>query len=144
MADMKTFSKRIIALAGRFDRNTNEAVKKTAIVVDQAVVLATPADTGRARSNWQVAVGVPIRTEIEPYAPGSALGVSESGNAGGAIAQGQLAVKGRLPGQPIYISNNLEYIVPLNEGHSQQAAAGFVEKAIQAGNAFLRKVRVLK
>lgn len=33
----------------------------------------------------------------------------------------------------IYISNNLPYIRPLNDGHSTQAPAGFVDAAIQRG-----------
>lgn len=144
MASLKDFSRRIVLLANKFDANVNKVVKKTAVVVDQAVVLATPVDTGRARSNWIVSTGSPSGGTRKPYAPGSHLGTSESGNAGGAIAQGHAAVSGRLPGQPIFIVNNLPYIEELNNGHSDQAAAGFVEKAIQAGNAFLRKARVLR
>lgn len=144
MADLKTFGKRIIKLSSKFNKNINTIVKQTAIVVDQAVVLATPVDTGRARSNWQTSVGLPKTGIIEPYAPGSGLGTSESANAGGAIAQGKAAISSRKSGKPIYIVNNLSYIEELNKGHSQQAAAGFVEKAVQAGNAFLRKAKVLQ
>jgi len=144
VASLKNFSRRIVLLAKKFGANVNKVVKRTAIVVDQTVVLATPVDTGRARSNWIVSTGSPSSSKIEPYAPGSKLGLGETGNAGGAIAQGHAAVSGRLPGQPIFIVNNLSYIDELNKGHSDQAAAGFVEKAIQAGNAFLRKAKVLR
>ena len=49
-----------------------------------------------------------------------------------AIAEATALVSGVKAGDTVYISNNLEYIQALNEGHSQQAPAGFVEKAVQA------------
>jgi len=85
----------------------------------------TPIDTGRARAGWDVMTGPgePPRTEpLELKAP-----------------------KGREKGKPFYpiprmadvrnanrvvLFNNVEYVIFLNEGTSQQAPEMFVEKAI--------------
>lgn len=120
---MKRLSKEAAAKTNRF-------VRKVAIIVDQNVVLATPVDTGRARSNWIVSVSSPETNEIDPYQPGEQLGVGESGNAQSAINQalGQIAV--RKNNQDIFIQNNVEYVKYLNEGSSKQAPANFVQLAI--------------
>ena len=44
----------------------------------------------------------------------------------------------------IHITNNLPYIGSLNDGHSKQAPAGFVQMATLAGLAAVRGLRVLK
>lgn len=138
MADFETFSRRIVILGDRVNRNANLLVRRVALVADQALVLGTPVDEGRARSNWLVSVGQPRRDVIEPYSPGKGLGIGEGSNAQGAINQARAAIAGQKDGQAIYISNNLPYIEPLNNGSSAQAPAGFVEmainKAVQVAN----------
>lgn len=108
------------------------------------MVLATPVDKGRARSNWLVELDAPRRDTIEPYVPG------EGGNTGGANASAALAQGGAVIGgyngdhnTAIVISNNLPYIGPLNAGSSRQAPAGFVEKAVQAAVKQVGTVRLL-
>lgn len=141
MAD--DFQKRFSILADRIDKNLNEMVRKVGIVADQTLVLSTPVDEGTARSNWQVALDAPIRSEIPPYAPGKGLGIGESANAQGALAQGQAAIGQYKNGQTIYISNNLPYINRLNDGWSAQAPAGFVEKAVQLASDVIRRTQVV-
>lgn len=116
-----------------------------ALAADQAVVLATPVDKGRARSNWLVELDAPARTTVEPYAPG--LGGNTGGaNAAAAIAQGQatIALYNGDRNTAIAISNNLPYIGRLNEGSSLQAPAGFVEKAVQAAVKQVQGARLLR
>lgn len=102
---------------------TQEVLRKISIKVMQAIVLATPVDTGRARGNWFVSLGKPT-TKTRKNA---------KDKTGGAIIAENTGIITSAPEETtdIHISNNLPYIVPLNEGHSAQAPAGYVEKALQ-------------
>jgi len=81
----------------------------------------TPVDTGWARANWVPAIG----RAFEGVA-GSRTNVSS-----GAQSAGQASLLSyRIAMGPIYVSNNVPYILALNDGHSPQAAAHFIERAI--------------
>jgi hypothetical protein len=101
-------------------------VKK--IVLDATANLTedTPRDLGWARNNW-----IP---EIGPGPDAPAGSREESGISAAQAAQQQgiaaIAVTYRLGLGIITITNNVPYIVYLNEGSSQQAPAGFVQAAI--------------
>jgi hypothetical protein len=105
--------------------------EQVAARVEEALVRATPVDTGKARSNWLVSNGSPMEDEIEPYSPGSKLGISEDANAEAAIQQGKEAITQHPSGEDIFIRNNVDYIERLNDGWSKQAPALFVELGIQ-------------
>ena len=131
------FVRRINVHADNVPREVGKVMRKAALAVDQTVVIATPVDTGRARSNWVVSLDAPVDVIRRPYVPlpegqdPSKFG--ESGNAQGAISQGKAEIARARNGQTICVSNNLPYIGALNEGHSSQAGAMFVEEAVQAG-----------
>lgn len=57
MTNISKFSKRMDALGKRLIRNTDKLMRATILSVNSAVVLATPVDTGRARSNWRTKAG---------------------------------------------------------------------------------------
>lgn len=147
MAKGKVFKRRFRIRADRIARNTHDAVKKVALVIDQAVVLGTPVDTGRARSNWIVTIGTPSSSTIAPYAPGSRLGIGEGANAGSALAHAhQVVATKQISDTRIFITNNVHYIGRLNRPPqwSAQASPHFVEKAISAALSVLRKTRLMK
>jgi len=87
-------------------------VRKTALGLYADLKILTPVDTGRARSNWHLDIGAPTVKLLEP-------GGDLDPNTSGYTIQ-----------KTIFISNNLPYIRRLNEGHSQQAPAGFVDDAV--------------
>lgn len=142
------FSQRFRIVADRVTRNVNRAVRLLAIAVDQTLVLSTPVDTGRARSNWIVSLNAAVDREREPFQPlpqgtdPSKLG--ESGNAQAAINEGRAVIATRQTQQTIYITNNVPYIGRLNDGSSAQAPAMFVQQAVQEGFAALRQSRILR
>lgn len=86
--------------------------KKLCFEVLKGIVLKTPVDTGRARNNWQLVIGENDGTTLE----------AEGGY--GAIDRGLAAMGPLLPFDTVTIFNNLPYIVPLEEGHSDQAGPG--------------------
>ena len=116
--------------------------RRTALAVHQTVVVGTPVDEGRARSNWNVANGGVDETVRDTAVPGS-MGSTGDANTAAAIARGRNIIARHRRGQSIHITNNLPYIEALNNGSSAQAPAGFVEEAIAAGNAAARRGRVL-
>lgn len=137
MADLGTFAKRIRKIGQNIEKNSDEAVRRCALSVDATVVLATPVDTGRARGNWQVELNAP--------AVGATDNVSPSGRE--AIEQGKATIAGYKGGTKeaaVHITNNLPYIGRLNEGHSAQAPAGFVEKAIEVGVQAVRNFSIVR
>jgi hypothetical protein len=130
-------------LAAMLEKGVERTIRKVALVVDQAVVMATPVDTGRARSNWIVSIGGPSTEVKPPYVPGEG-GASGAANAAKAIEQaaGEVA-KFKLADHSIHLTNNLPYITRLNEGYSAQAPAGFVQKGIRAAVNAVKNTRLL-
>ena len=134
MASLSVFARRIKKLAERIEVNVSRTVIKTAIAINQAVVISTPVDTGHARVNWQLGISTPVRS-INPATDPSGAAT---------IALNNAKAMTRKDGQDIYISNNIDYIGFLNEGSSAQAPAGFVEIAVLAGEAAVKRAKVVK
>lgn len=112
--------------------------------VDEELIRRTPVDTGKARSNWIMSINAPVSDVIEPYAPGVKLGISETSNLIAALNQAAAVLHGHHDSDPIYISNNVDYIGLLNQGSSKQAPALFVEVSILGGINFgLQKIQSL-
>lgn len=134
MADLRSFADRMRKRAKGVEDNADKLVRTVALAVDATVVMATPVDEGRARSNWQVALDGPATGTIEPYSPGRE-GSTGGENSRAAIEQGKQAIAGYKGGSSsaIHITNNLPYIKRLNDGWSAQAPAGFVEQAVLTG-----------
>jgi hypothetical protein len=100
---------------------TAKQAKQLTLEVTANLRETTPRDTSWAASNWIPNIGTPIRET-----DGSRTGVSSARSEAGLA---QVATKYRLVDEPIFISNNVPYIQKLNNGHSKQAPAGFVQIA---------------
>lgn len=133
MVSLATFARRMVQLGKRVEKRSNLAVIRTATVVNQAVVLATPVDKGQARGGWQAGIASPP--------PGTDGALDKEGSA--TIAQNNATIKRRRRGQDVFISNNVGHIGPLNAGSSSQAPANFIEKAVAEGVAAVRNFKVL-
>lgn len=131
--DFRQFSRNMQRHARDISPNLTKGVRRVASMILQTIVMATPVDTGRSRANWRVSIGAPALNTIESTDPSGSSTISEG-----------LSIINRLVSDtPIYITNNLPYIVPLNQGHSAQAPAGFVETAIDVGIQEAKNIRVL-
>ena len=115
----------LMAVAGGANRVASHAVRKASLVAGQAVVTQTPVDTGRAKGNW--VVGIDSRN------------TSSRGDnfLGGSEAMMNIATETQnfnaATHSSVHISNNLPYIVRLNEGWSMKADPGFVEDSMKKG-----------
>lgn len=134
MATLDQFAIRMRRRAALVESGGPRAKRLVAGAILQAVVPATPVDTGRARSNWFVGVVNPIRRTIDGYG-------KEGGNV--ALGNGTSTINTVTGHEDIWLSNNLDYINALNDGSSRQAPAGFVEQAVQIGRAVMRGYRLM-
>ena len=106
---------------------TEDTIRRIAVNITAELIRTTPVDTGWARANWVPSLGVPFTGNAEVRDP------SETEVAGAAREQtaGTAAVLGyNLTVNQVFISNNVPYIVRLNDGSSAQAPAMFVQAAI--------------
>lgn len=131
MASLGEFAQRIRTRGRKAAEKVDERVRKTALVIARELVLSTPVDTSRARSNWVVGLGGAETAEVPASSAGATISAAES------------EIARRKAGQDIYISNNVPYIGRLNDGSSAQAPAQFVEQAIQRGVTSGRDTRIV-
>jgi len=122
-------AKKMTVAAKRSETVASDLAAAFAYQIEYHLVYETPVDTSTALSNWQVNLTSPAADEINAYSLGS-RGSSQGASASSAIAEAQIELQRKKPGQPIYLSNLVDYIRKLNEGSSAQAPAGFIEAAI--------------
>lgn len=111
------------------DRFTEKRVVGIGLGVVANLREDTPRDTSWARSNWIGSKGSPAPPLPEPRGKPSAGDVAA---ARAAQAAGELAMASyKLEQGSLFATNNVPYIIPLNNGSSKQAGAGFVERAVE-------------
>lgn len=106
---------------GPLKKFTAEKVKRLIIEVQATLAETTPVDTGHASNNW-------VPSVVAPSDAVSGTPVAPSNAAASAGIQAVLSDY-QFP-KPAWVSNNVPYIGPLNDGHSGKAPAGFVEAGI--------------
>lgn len=142
MADLRDLAASMERLAKNIRDKVPEVKRRVAADALRLVILATPVGNsniwrepdkapvgyhgGRARNNWYVGLGNSPNTVTDEADPSGSTRISE----------GQQIIGGAGADVTIYLVNNLPYIEPLNDGHSHQAPAGFIEQAVAraAGN----------
>lgn len=139
MSTMKGFARKIKLRAGKVSKNTDNLVRKVILAVDQAVVISTPVDTGRARANWRPSIGE-MESSVLPEPRNKAEGLRSALAAGEAVAA---EYKGSERSPTVHITNNLPYIEYLNRGSSKQAPANFVGTAILLAVAAIKRARII-
>jgi hypothetical protein len=113
------------------DLRTFTAIETLGLAMDVQANLQedTPRDTGWARANWVMSTGAPVED------PGvAAISNPTPGQVSQAAAR-QRASVGDVAGYTlsegaIFTTNNVPYIGRLNEGHSKQAGAAFIQRSV--------------
>lgn len=122
----------------RVKRDTNKVTKEVARTVLKSLTEKTPVDTSQAISNWQVGIMAPIIQTKGPILVGS-RGSTYVPSSHQAYVIGNSVLMLRHFGEPIFISNHLDYIEDLNVGNVRYRSGQlnpntyFVEDAIDAG-----------
>lgn len=102
------------------ERQAEQIFRKIALDLDTSIVLDTPVDEGRARGNWYPSINSPSNASDE-----DSIGESKSlGRLSSVVARAKL-------GEIIWMTNNLPYILPLENGSSQQAPDGMVDVNVE-------------
>ncbi len=143
MATPSSFALRMKIVAGDIKNGAARVQREVTTTILQSVTLATPVGNpvlwkepgkadknyvgGTARRNWLIGVGA-AREDIL---------------ADNKEEDGESLIAHATPGKELHITNNLPYIVPLNEGHSHQAPIGFVEQAVAEGVAAVKGAKIL-
>ena len=88
-------------------KHADKVHQTIAFLLFSEIVRRTPVDTGRARASWGIASSLPSMSGASFKIVGAKIGRGRSG-------------------QSIFIFNPLPYIIPLEHGHSKQAAPGYM------------------
>lgn len=134
------FEKRMGRIGKGVLKNVEMTVRRAALAADNALVISTPKDTGRAAGNWVTSIGSPQLEEI-------IVGLDDNAGAAAtaALAQGAGVIsRWKVRMGPIFISNSVPYIEQLESGSSQQAPAGMTAFAIAAAERQLKKAKLLR
>ena len=120
-------------IAGSLDKFTNKLIKKLALDITANLVEDTPVDTGWARANWVPSIGLPIVETAIPRDREDQISLVSGKLGEQQIGIDKIALSYSIEMGSIFISNNVPYILKLNEGTSRQAPSAFVQAAIARG-----------
>lgn len=123
-----SFSEEMAAAKEQVLETTNELKQAAALELFSSVILATPVDTGRARGNWQCSTDRPNLTTTDKQ---DKSGRETIRNMINKVNSSELE-------SSLYLTNNLPYAVPLENGSSKQAPQGMVRKNLARIKALLR------
>jgi hypothetical protein len=131
--NLNQFQKDIKKISEKTKTDQEKLVKKYAFEVFTEFVNRTPIDTGRAKANWFITLNTGTD---EVYTGSGELGEQEATLV--SLRRLKVADTRFIPDKYV-ISNNLDYIVPLDEGWSKQAPIGIVDLGIQTVNIKFRR-----
>lgn len=122
------FAKRIDKAQGKMDI----FVRRLVLDIDKRLVMKTPVDTGRAKANWNVSLGI-IDT-------GTRIATSKAGRGQYDNYNQSEIVSIKVNGQKVYLTNSLPYIRRLEFGYSKQAPAGMVRTTLAEMQPIIRAI----
>lgn len=125
------FTRNLKNLAEKVGDNYELAMKKGILDLYARIAQYTPADTGRARASWQVDVNLNKSSESESFDESS---VDKNKRGMSIVDMNAEEFSSNYYGGTAYIFNNLEYILALEDGHSDQAPIGMTKLALTEFN----------
>lgn len=106
---------------------SEKAVTVITLDVTANLIETTPVDTGWARANWLPAIGSPNIKNLEGIQPDATSAAAAGATQASATAG---ITRYRLAMGKTFVTNNVPYILKLNDGSSRQAPSGFIQNAI--------------
>ena len=132
-------SAQIKAIMDDIEKFTEKLIQRITLSVNGELIKTTPVDTGWARANWIPEIG---------HAYSGTAGSRESAESGSVDSAPQqagtakIATTYKLDFGKIFITNNVPYIVDLNDGSSAQAPTGFVQLSVARGIGKVKGIRL--
>lgn len=123
-------SPQIRIIVGELADFTVKVIKAITLETTSELQKTTPVDVGWARANWVPSIGMPDDS------PGDLTGDARQKGLSAQRSRQQAGIGRVLAAQTIgavFITNNVPYIVKLNQGSSTKAPAAFVQAAISKG-----------
>lgn len=121
---MGKFSGIVETITKELDNFTDKEVIALGLDINEGLVQITPKITSWAANNWIPNVGEPFRSTVgSPDNPSAGASVRTAAIA--SIVSNYSFKKG-----PLFISNNVDYIEPLNNGRTNKAPLGFVQLTV--------------
>ena len=117
---IRQFNESVDAWINAVENGLEDVIEIFGGKVQEALVKASPVDTGRFRGNWQVTANRPPLYALNNYDRDGSDTIAEGKRALHAIMRGGGGVRS------IHFSNMLIYANALEYGHSKQAPAGVV------------------
>lgn len=117
-------------------------IRKVAIDTFEGIVRKTPVDEGRARGSWNLSTHAPDPTVLPETSKTDRDEASSEGlDAVYPPPEPLLSISDVKDRPDIYISNNLDYILPLEEGWSEtQAPDGMVRLTLQEMQSHIKQI----
>lgn len=112
--------------------------------IHENIVKRTPIDTGRAKSSWNLAEDeadpdiTPALKDVVNISTGAIIELAAKGASPLSADQAEVAARGQqdhitTTAPVIVVSNNLPYILALENGYSSQAPAGMFQVSVTRG-----------
>ena len=121
LGNLAQFNMEITEFAKRVPEEAAELQRKIVLAAFVKISDRTPVLTGRARGNWIPTIGSPAEYAFDRIDPTGTMSKAEL-----------IAMLPSIPPFSVcYISNNVNYIIFLEEGSSQKAPAGMVAVTIE-------------
>lgn len=134
---LRGLARRLKEIKQEFLTESETVIKKAGARALQVAVFATRVDTGRARGGWVITIGESLRES-----GGQTL---EDPDGGATIARGEQEIaRFRIQDGTLSLSNNVEYILFLDQGSPTNSADNMVAQAVQATIAFIQQTKFLK
>lgn len=118
--DAAAFRGRLEGFQQHVEERQHALLKRVLAEAMTNLVMATPVDTGRARSNWQVQA-LPAAPEVTLADPTGQSAVTEGYRRIGQIPKHQ---------RKAYLVNPVAYMERLNQGWSRQAPSGWIDAVL--------------
>ena len=122
--------KQVTAIVRGLERFAERLVVKITLDVTSNLVEDTPVDTGWAQANWVPSVGQRSRRPAQLFSGRTPSAFVQAASAKQSVGRAQ-AIGYKLERGRVFVSNNVNYILRLNDGYSRKAPAGFVQKAVR-------------
>ena len=126
---------------GQLEQKASDLTVKVAVSLVTNLTALTPVDTSNALSNWQIGLGAPVDDTRRPYFVGM-YGSTALASAQATIQTAKDILSGKKPGEVVFISNLVDYIVDLENGSSRQAPSGFLQQSILKTRNEMKRMRL--